>query len=100
MPFPQAAVTTPLDELLSRRFATFPVICLPTAGRLRGNGFELLPTGQPPHFTVRLHRADEPELTRLLAALGTPRDNPRYGSRSTIWREEDRDVPGGHHRRP
>jgi hypothetical protein len=93
-----AVLDMPLDELLARRFATFPLICLPTMGRLREHGFELLATGQCPHFTVRLIQADDPELTRLLAALGAPRHNPQYGSKGTIWREEGRDVPRRYHR--
>jgi hypothetical protein len=47
----------------------------------------LLATGQQPHYTVRLRRADGPELEKLMAALGPARTNPRYGS-SGIWREE------------
>ena len=51
-----------------------------------------------PHFSVRLYHADEPELARLLAALGDPQRNRQYGSRGMIWREEGRDVPRGYHR--
>jgi hypothetical protein len=76
-----------LEELLARRFASFRTIYLPTAGQLREHGFELLATGQRPHYTVRLRRADDPELEKLLAALGAARPNPQYG-RSSIWREE------------
>ena len=43
---------------------------MPTAGQLSESGFELLATGQRPHYTVQLHRADDPELKKLLAALG------------------------------
>jgi hypothetical protein len=35
----------PPDELLSARFATYRVIRMPAAARLRDRGFELLPTG-------------------------------------------------------
>ena len=94
-----AVLDMSLDDLLRRRFASFRTIYLPTAGRLARYQFELLPTGQSPHFTVRLHSADSPELARLLAALGAPQANSQY-ARGKIWREEDRDVPGGHHRRP
>jgi hypothetical protein len=76
-----------LDELLARRFASFRTIYLPTAGRLLEAGFELLATGQRPHYTVQLRRADDPELEELLAALGAARSNPQYG-RSSIRREE------------
>jgi hypothetical protein len=41
-----------LDDLLRRRFATFRTIYLPAAGRLAGHRFELLATGQRPHFTA------------------------------------------------
>lgn len=76
-----------LDDLLARRFASFRTIYLPTAGRLRERGFELLATGQRPHYTVQLRRADDPELEELLAALGAAHPNPQY-VRSNIWREE------------
>jgi hypothetical protein len=76
-----------LDELLTRRFATFRTVCLPTADQLGERGFDLLATGQAPHFTVRLRRADDSELGDLLAALGPAQVNPQYGG-SSIWREE------------
>lgn len=73
-----AVLGEPLDDLLRRRFATFRTIYLPTAGRLAEYGFELLPTAQRPHFTVRLHRADDQELVHLLEALGAAQPNPAY----------------------
>jgi hypothetical protein len=79
------------------RFPTFRTIYLPTAGGLAGHGFELLPTGQRPHFTVRLRRADDQELEESLAPLGAVQPNPAYAG-NVIWRGEDRDVPGGYHR--
>jgi hypothetical protein len=94
-----AVLDISLDELLSARFATYRMIHLPAAARLRDRGFELLPTGLRPHYTVRLRRADSVELDELLAALGPPVANVQY-ARSTIWREEGRDVPRRHHRRP
>jgi hypothetical protein len=92
-----AVLDIPLDELLSARFATYRVIHLPSAARLRERGFELLPTGLRPHYTVHLRRADGAELGELLAALGPPVTNVQY-ARSTIWREDGRDVPDRHHR--
>jgi hypothetical protein len=94
-----AVLDIPLDELLSARFATYRMIHMPAAARLRDRGFELLPTGLRPHYTVRLRQADTIELDELLAALGPPVANVQY-ARSTIWREEGRDVPRRHHRRP
>jgi hypothetical protein len=94
-----AILDIPLNDLLSARFATYRVIHLPTAAALRDHDFELLPTGLRPHYTVRLRRADSVELGELLAALGPPVANLQY-AKSTIWREEGRDVPRRHHRRP
>jgi hypothetical protein len=74
-------------SLLRRRFASFRTIYLPTVARLADHGFELLPTAQRPHFTVRLWRADDQELGQLLAACGSPQPNPQY-ARSTIWQED------------
>jgi hypothetical protein len=87
----------PPDELLNARFATYRKIHTPTAARLRERGFELLPTGLRPHYTVHLRRADSAELGELLAALGPPVTNVQY-AKSTIWREEGRDVPRRHQR--
>ena len=73
------------------------MIHLPAAARLLERGFELLPAGLRPHFTVRLRRADSAELGELLAALGPPVPNVQCAW-STIWREEGRDVPRRQHR--
>lgn len=73
-----AVLDMPLEELLRRRFANFRSIYLPSAARLADRGFELLPTGQRPHYTVRLRWADHPELDLLLAALGDLQPNPQY----------------------
>jgi hypothetical protein len=48
----------------------------------------LLPTGQSPHFTVRLRHADDQELGELLEALGAVQPNPAYAG-SVTWRGED-----------
>jgi hypothetical protein len=82
-----AVLGMPLDVLLRRRFASFRTIYLPTAGELSKHGFELLATAQRPHFTVRLERADDAELGKLLATLGPARPNPQY-ARTDVWREE------------
>jgi hypothetical protein len=75
-----AVLDVALEELLRQRFANFRAIYLPTAARLAGHGFELLPTGQRPHFTIRLRRASDAELDRLLAALGDLRPNSQYAN--------------------
>lgn len=82
-----AVLDIPLDDLLRRRFTSFRTIYLPTVGRLTERQFELLPTGQRPHFTVRLQSAHDSELERLLAVLGAVQPNPQY-ARGMIWREE------------
>jgi len=82
-----AVLDRPLDDLLRRRFTSFRTIHMPTVGRLAECQFELLPTGQRPHFTVRLQRADDTEFDQLLAALGAPQTNSQY-ARGMIWREE------------
>ena len=82
-----AVLDRSVDALLRQRFATFRTVYLPTAEDLTSVGFELLPTGLRPHFTVRLRDAEPKELKRLLVALGEARDNPAYGQ-STIFPEE------------
>jgi hypothetical protein len=82
-----AVLGTSLEDLLRRRFASFRTIYLPTVARLTGRGFELLPTGQRPHFTVRLRRDDDQELNRLQDALGALQPNPQYAG-DVMWREE------------
>ncbi len=76
-----AALDVPLDELLSRApLFRFPHIYAPAAAQMQG--FQLLPTFGRPHFTVRLQRADDPELSQLLVALGSLRVNPGYAKRT------------------
>lgn len=82
-----AVLDTSLDDLLRHRFTSFRTIYLLAAGRLAEYRFELLPTGKRPHFTVRLQRADDAELDRLLTALNAARPNPQY-ARGMIWRGE------------
>jgi len=82
-----AALDQPVESLLRARFATFRVVYMTTAASIQAAGFELLPTGLRPHFTVRLTRADEQELTVLHRALGPPRDNPEYGWTATRPKE-------------
>lgn len=78
-----AVLEEDLDTLLRARFATFRAVHLSSVSRVREAGFELLPTGLRPHFTLRLHDAEDGELQRLVAVLGLARDNPGYGSWST-----------------
>ncbi len=82
-----AVLGIPLEVLPRRRFASFRTIYLPAAGERGKHGFELLATAQRPHFTVRMKRADERELEKLLAALGPARPNPQY-ARTDVWRVE------------
>jgi hypothetical protein len=73
-----AVLDAPLEELLRQRFANFRSVYLLTVSGLTRCGFQLLATGQRPHFTIRLHRASDDELDRLLAALGDVQPNPEY----------------------
>ena len=82
-----AVLDMPLGDLLRRRFTSFRTVYLPAASQLAQYQFELLPTGQRPHFTVRLQCADDSELDRLLAALGVAQTNPQYAG-GMIRREE------------
>jgi hypothetical protein len=76
-----AALDVPLDELVSHApLLRFEHVYAPTVAVLEG--FELLPTFGRPHFTVRLERADDPELGGLLAALGPLQVNPGYAKRT------------------
>ncbi|HEU5421253.1 MAG TPA: hypothetical protein VFV41_26445 [Streptosporangiaceae bacterium] len=82
-----AVLDMPLEILLRRRFASFRTIYLPTVSHLNERGFELLATGRRPHFTIRLLRADDRELEKLLAVLGPAGPNPQY-AKTDGWREE------------
>ena len=76
-----AALDVPLDELVSRApLLRFEHVYAPTVALLED--FQLLPTFGRPHFTVRLERADDPELRGLLAALGPLQVNPGYAKRT------------------
>lgn len=72
-----AVIDEPLSDLLSRApFSRFAAVYTLTTAQL--HEFELLATFRRPHFTVRLQHADEPELNKLLAALGSAQVNPGY----------------------
>lgn len=77
-----------LETLLRQRFGSFRTVHLTSVGKLREAGFELIPTGLRPHFTVRARTAEDEDLQRLLAVLGPARDNPHYGQ-SAMRREEE-----------
>lgn len=47
-----------------------------TARVLRGEGYELIPTGAAPHFTLRLQDTEFPTLARLRDVFGPPIPNP------------------------
>jgi len=81
------ALDQPVAILLRERFVTFRVVHLTTVVSLRSAGFDLLPTGLRPHFTVRLERGDDAELADLYRALGPERDNPGYGWTTTGRKE-------------
>lgn len=83
-----AVLDRSLETLLSQRFGSFRTVHLTSAGQLREAGFELLPTGLRPHFTVRVRTAEDEDWQRLLAVLGPARDNPHYGQSAMRRKEE------------
>jgi len=76
-----AVLDAPADELLRSRLANYRVVHRPIVRQLYEAQFQLLPTFRHPHFTVRLQRADDPELSQLLATLGPSWPNPEYAKR-------------------
>lgn len=81
-----------LDGLLASRMVSYPIVHLPTAGALLDAGFELLPSFGRPHYTLRLATVDEPEIERLLDALGPPQPTRIMGARGA------KEVTGRDHR--
>jgi hypothetical protein len=69
-----------LDGLL-QRFASYRVVHLPRAGQLRAVRFDLLASFGRPHQTLQLASDEEPELSRLLEALGPAEANPYDGGK-------------------
>lgn len=48
----------------------------PPVGAVRGAGFPLPPTHGAPHYDIVLSTATPSQVSRLLAVLGPPIDNP------------------------
>lgn len=69
-----------LDSLLATQLRSYRVVHRVPAGKLLAAGFELLPTGSRPHYTIRMMSGDEAMAARLLAVLGPPRENRNHGS--------------------
>jgi hypothetical protein len=67
-----------VDELLAGRLATYRMVYRATVGQITSAGFDLLPTFKRPHYTLVLRSADEVELARLLATMGSAKENPHY----------------------
>lgn len=67
-----------LDGLLAGRMVSYRDVHLPTAGALLDAGFELLPTFNRPHYTLRVATIQDEELSRLLHTLGPAERNPYY----------------------
>ena len=66
------------DGLLAGRLGTYRRIHHCRVADLLGLGYTLLPTFGRPHYTLVLPSDEDAELTRLLACLGPPRDNPKH----------------------
>ncbi|HEX5266307.1 MAG TPA: hypothetical protein VFW24_06000 [Acidimicrobiales bacterium] len=54
----------------------YSVVRRSTAAAVRALGCELIATGAPPHYTLRLPDAEFPTLARLRDAFGPPIPNP------------------------
>lgn len=67
-----------LDGLLAGRLGTYRRIHHCRVADVVGLGYALLPTFGRPHYTIVLPSDEDAELTRLLACLGPPRDNPKH----------------------
>jgi hypothetical protein len=67
-----------LDGLLAGRLGTYRSTHHCRVADVVGLGYVLLPTFGRPHYTIVLPSDEDAELTRLLACLGPPRDNPKY----------------------
>ena len=65
------------DGLLASRLLTYEQVHTPVAQALLDAGFVLLDSFRRPHFTIRLGDDSPDEASRLLRALGPPREN-RY----------------------
>jgi hypothetical protein len=71
--------------ILQTKLRSYASVYLPTVGRLRQAGFEMLPTFARPHFSVLLPGLDTaPE---LFEALGELRINPYAGGQEPGGRE-------------
>ncbi len=69
-----------ISGLLADRMRSYLVVHRVPAAKLRAAGFELLPTGGRPHYTVRMMCGDEAGAAKLLAVLGPPRENRHHES--------------------
>ena len=67
-----------LDGLLAGRLGTYGRVHHSRVADMVGLGYGLLPTFGRPHYTIVLPSDEDAELTRLLACLGPPRDNPKH----------------------
>lgn len=79
-----------LEGLLSGRVSTYRAVHTPTVGQIEDAGFTLLATFARPHYTLRLRDAIHDEFSRLLAALGPPRENPYHSLMERRTRREPR----------
>lgn len=73
-----AAARIGFRELLlaARPLRAYSVVRRASAGQLRAIGCTLIPTGAPPHFTLRLPDAGFPTLAAVREVFGPPIPNP------------------------
>jgi len=65
-----------LDRILAERMQTRSSYASATVGVLRAAGYELVPTGRPPHCSLILPGSSDAEAAALLALLGPTLQNP------------------------
>ncbi|MEB3020435.1 hypothetical protein [[Mycobacterium] crassicus] len=75
------------DGILAGQLSTYRFVYSVPAGVLAAAGFRIVPTFRQPHVTVLIESADE--LPALLAALGPPQVNGKYGENNHRRRSRD-----------
>ena len=71
----------PVERILRVRMHTRSRYATAAAGAVRAAGYELVPTGRVPHFSLVLPVASAAEATALLAHFGPTLENPYRGRR-------------------
>ena len=68
-----------LDGILSGLLRSYPAVHLPRARTVLEAGFQLLPTFDRPHYTLRLSSNEDNELQKLVRTFGDRQKDSYYG---------------------